>query len=272
MNVRSLGYRTDLIFHRFGYDQFASTITDRDTYLIIRTPHNPTYRWGNFLLFSRPPQPGDLERWEGLFAREVGTPPEVQHRVFGWDTVGGETGDVAPFLAAGYRLEQSVVMTTDTLTKPRKYNREVQIGPLEQSDFAEVIELHVLSRDEEESEAGYRTFWQESARSYERMSAAGLGRWFGAFYEGQLVADMGIFAEGDLARFQAVVTHPEFRRRGICATLLYETGRYALQNLGAKTLVISADEHYFAKNIYASVGFEARERQVGLEWVERAEI
>ncbi len=101
------------------------------------------------------------------------------------------------------------------------------------------------------------------------MIAAGLGRWFGAFLDGRLVADMGIFTDaqvGDLARYQSVVTHPDFRRRGVCSTLLYEVGRFAFSALGAKTLVIVADEHYFAKNIYGAVGFKVREKQGSLEW------
>jgi len=55
MKVRSLGYRTDLIFPRFDGE-----IIDREGYLVIRTPTNPTYFWGNFLLFQNPPGAGDF--------------------------------------------------------------------------------------------------------------------------------------------------------------------------------------------------------------------
>jgi hypothetical protein len=47
MNVKSLGYRTDLIFPTFDGE-----IIDRGDYLVIRTPKNPTFYWGNFLLFA----------------------------------------------------------------------------------------------------------------------------------------------------------------------------------------------------------------------------
>lgn len=57
MQVRSLGYRTDLIFPAFD-----GQITDRGDYLVVRTPSNPTFYWGNFLLFDRPPGDGDFER------------------------------------------------------------------------------------------------------------------------------------------------------------------------------------------------------------------
>ena len=50
MNIQSLGYRTDLFFPRFDGE-----VTDRGDYIVIRTPSNPTYHWGNFLLFNQPP-------------------------------------------------------------------------------------------------------------------------------------------------------------------------------------------------------------------------
>src|SRR3990172_6867910 len=62
MNPRSLAWRTDLIFPRFDGE-----ILDRGRYLVIRTPSNPTFYWGNFLLFDGPPAPGDDEPWPPLF-------------------------------------------------------------------------------------------------------------------------------------------------------------------------------------------------------------
>ncbi len=265
MQPTSLGYRTDLIFHRF-----EGEVVDRGRYLVIRTPSNPSYRWGNFLIFGAPPEPGDFRRWNELFAREVGTPPRITHKLFAWDTVDGRHGDTADFLAAGFALGEEVVMATDTLVLPRRYHHELDIRALTtDAEFAEHVELHVLCRQEKDDEASYRRFYEASTESYRKMIAAGLGRWFGAFLDGKLVADMGIFADlhvGNLARYQSVVTHPDLRRRGICSTLLYEVGRFALSTLGAKTLVIVADEHYFAKNIYGAVGFTVREKQGSLEW------
>ena len=59
-------------------------------------------------------------------------------------------------------------------------------------------------------------------------------------------------------------THPEYRRRGICAALVHQGGEYALERYGIETLVIVADEHYHAFRIYESIGFARRERQFGL--------
>ena len=263
MQLRSLGYRTDLIFHRFGGE-----VVDRGHYLVIRTPSNPAYRWGNFLIFDAPPQPGEYETWTRLFALEVGTPPRIRHNVFAWDTVDGDNGAVKDFLEAGFELGEEVVMATDTLLPPRRYNYDVEIRALQtDAEFAEHIDLHVLCWEGKDDRAEYRTFYEASTNSYRRMIQAGLGSWFGAFLDGRLVADMGIFAEGELARYQSVVTHPNFRRRGACGTLLFEVGRFALETLGAKTLVIVADEQGFAKDIYVAAGFRVLERQGSLERV-----
>ena len=265
MRPTSLGYRTDLIFHRF-----EGEVIDRGRYLVIRTPSNPSYRWGNFLIFGAPPEPGDFGQWHELFEQEVGTPPRIMHKLFAWDTVDGRHGDVKDFLEAGFELGEEVVMATDTLIRPRRYNYDLELRALTtDADFTEHVELHLLCRQEKDDEVDCRAFYEASTESYRKMITAGFGRWFGAFLDGRLVADMGIFTDSQvgLARYQSVVTHPDFRRRGVCSTLLYEVGRFAFSELGAKTLVIVADDHYFAKHIYGSVGFEVREKQGSLEKV-----
>ncbi len=47
MQIRSLAYQTDLFFPRFDGE-----VVDRGDYTVIRTPSNPTFHWGNFLLFD----------------------------------------------------------------------------------------------------------------------------------------------------------------------------------------------------------------------------
>ena len=106
MKVKSLAYRTDLMFPKFDGE-----ITDRGDYLVIRTPANPTFYWGNFLLFKQPPGEGDYARWREIFAEEIGYPPEVVHQAFGWDKTEDDKGVIQPFLDNGYYLEHSIVLT-----------------------------------------------------------------------------------------------------------------------------------------------------------------
>ena len=151
MQLRSLGYRTDLIFHRFGGD-----VTDRGRYLVVRTPRNPTYRWGNFLIFDGPPGPGDFGRWTERFGREVGSP---DYQLFAWDTTDGEHGATDDFPGAGFSLSEEVVMAADVVLPPPRTDPGLTIRPLEtDADFAAHLELHVLCRDPAEAEGATGCF------------------------------------------------------------------------------------------------------------------
>ena len=261
MNIASLGCRTDLIFPKFD-----GIITDRGDYLVVRSPLNPTFFWGNFLLFARPPQPGDFELWRNLFAREVGRPPETRHMAFTWDSPHGEEGFVGPFTDAGFNLEHNVVQVARTLELPPRAADEVTVRPLQGDDeFTHVIEQQVLSRDEGHDEGGYRTFRTFMMDRYRRMEQAGLGHWYGAFVGSRLVADLGIFHDGHgLGRYQSVETHPDFRNRGIASRMVYEAGCQAMLEHGLDTLVIIAEADTSASRMYASAGFKPVEKNVGL--------
>jgi GNAT superfamily N-acetyltransferase len=261
MDVRSLAWRTDLIFPRF-----EGIVTDRGDYLVVRTPSNPGFFWGNFLLFDRPPAEGSLPAWKRLFQREIADVQPARHCVFGWDSPTGEAGAVEPFLAEGFILAENAVLTANALLPPRHYNADVEIRPLAaDADWAQALENQVACRPPEFTLPDYGVYKARQMAFYRRMAEAGLGAWFGAFADGRLVADLGVFTDGPLARFQQVETHPDFRNRGICATLVYESGRHALARLGAERLVMTADEHYHAGRIYESLGFRRTERQLGVE-------
>ena len=265
MNIQSLGYCTDLFFPRFDGE-----VTDRGDYIVIRTTSNPTYHWGNFLLFSQPPAAGDLERWMRLFAAEIGPPNTVKHLAFGWDSTTGEMGDIQPFLDAGLRLSATVVLTTQEVNPPPKYNEEVVVRPLREDwEWESALETQIACRDPEHSLESYIPFKTRQMARCRAMAEAGRGEWFGAFLEGRVAGNLGVFVEDGVGRYQSVGTHPDFRRLGICGTLVYEAARYACERLGAQTLVMAADEEYHAAKIYESVGFMPTEHQIGMDWWER---
>ncbi len=266
MKISSLGYRTDLIFPKFD-----GQIIDRGSYLVILTPSNPTYYWGNFLLFPNPPGQNNFNTWKKIFAKEIGSPPHVQHMAFAWDSIDGQTGEVKPFLDDGFNLNQLVVLTTQQVLPPPKYNREVIIRPIAtDGEWEQALENQIVCHGPEYNEPGYRVFKTAQMARYRQMIQAGLGQWFGAFLENQLVADLGIFLEKELGRFQQVETHPDFRRRGICGALVYQVSSYAFAQMGAKTLVMIADENYHAARIYETVGFKPTERSANLDWWDKS--
>lgn len=259
--IKSLGYRTDL--HLRGFD---GQILERDNYTVIRTPKNPTFRWGNFLLFKRPPTAADLEPWQAAFRAEH---PDAPHIALGWDDP-KQQGDISAFLKAGFDFQADTVMSAQTVHTPPKQNPDCQIRPLEPQNWAEWIDLEcavnaATPEYERESTDGYRIFVERKADDFARMIAAGHGQYWGAFLDGRLAASLGLFFWGDVGRFQWVATHPDFRRRGLCGTLVYHVAKLGLEKVG--TLVMVADPEYVAAGIYESVGFQRSEMQFGLEKV-----
>jgi ribosomal protein S18 acetylase RimI-like enzyme len=262
MKIRSLAYRTDLFFPAFD-----GQIIDRGNYLVIRTPSNPTFFWGNFLLFAQPPGERDFDGWRALFAREVGMPPETKHQVFGWDSPEGDEGVLQPFLEAGFSLARDVVLASHAPGKARKPAGSVSIRPLEtDTDWEQALENQMACRNQGPGKDDYREFRRIQKVRYQKMSAEGHGDWYGAFMGEKLVADLGLFHNEGVGRFQSVETHPDYRRRGIAGRLVAEASRQAMKKYSLHTLVIVAEQDSSAARLYASLGFEIKEQQLGLEW------
>jgi RimJ/RimL family protein N-acetyltransferase len=260
MTELSMEARTDLIFHRE-----AGTVLDRGEYVFIETPASPNYYFGNLLFFKRPPGAGDFDRWCEAFHREFAHRPGVRHVTFKWDVRAGPTGDVEPFLQAGFEFDSNVVLLAERVSPPPKVNAEVGVHRIAtDGDWAAVIENQVRGRHPWWPEDVFREFFAGQVEIYRGLEQDGRGGWYGAYLDGQLVADLGLFRDGDVGRFQRVGTHPDFRRRGICGTLVYEVSRRALEEQNLRTLVMVADEHYHAARIYESVGFEAKEKSAAV--------
>jgi GNAT superfamily N-acetyltransferase len=248
MPLQSLGYHTDLFFSRI-----SGSVTDHDEYLCIRTPSNPTYWWGNYVLFKRAPTLEDAPGWLEVFHREH---PDAKHIAIGYDSFEpGETRD--------FPLEciPSTVMTAQELCAPPHPNRDAELRTLSNdADWNARLELSRVVHP------WGAEFLERSNLARRHQVEVGHGEWFGAFLDGQLVSSLGVFDVGDgLARFQSVETHPQFERRGLCGTLVHHAGQYALQHWEVNTLVMVADPEYHAKRIYESVGFETAQMQYALE-------
>lgn len=260
MHVASLGYRTDLALLRLG----GTTVEDRGDHLVVRSPHNPDFWWGNFLLAAGTPTPGDEEHWLARFATEF---PDARHVALGFDTTEGTADDLAGLRERGMRVDASAVMTATAVHEPPRPDHEATYRALRSDDdWAQSVELRVACNDDGLEPVSYRSFVEAQTTTNRALVDAGHGAWFGAFLGGRLVSQMGLLAAGrGLARFQAVETHPETRGRGLAGTLVHHVGRYGFDELGARTLVMVADPDYLAIRVYRSVGFAATETQLQAE-------
>lgn len=259
MTVLSLGYQSDLMLLRLQ----RSLIDRRDGYLVVRTPANPTYHWGNFILFPGPPTPGTVQSWVDTFHREF---PDANHVALGVDGVTGDAGDTRELAAAGLNVEGSTVMTARALRLPPHPNREADFRILVgDEDWHAALALKEAVNTEPDVE-GYRVFAQRKLVAMRRLQERGHGAWFGAFKDNRMVSGLGVFTNGSgIARYQSVDTHPDHRNQGLAGTLVYTAGRHAMAHMAARTLIMLADPTYVAIRVYRSVGFTDTETQMQLQ-------
>jgi ribosomal protein S18 acetylase RimI-like enzyme len=252
VKVRSLGYRADLAILALE----GSQITDRGDHLVIRTPGNPDYWWGNFLLL-RDLRPGSGRAWLARFAAEF---PGAQHIALGLDETDAGTVDRGEL--PGMTMEQHAVMTTTSVHAPPHANTKAVFRTLEgDADWQESLDLAAaVHKGEPGGDAGFLAARLAAKRA---LTESGHGAWYGAFLDGSLVSQLGLIAnKSGLARYQDVETHPACRRRGLAGTLVWHAGATGLTGDTSK-LVMVADPADVAIRVYRSVGFTVTEDQLG---------
>lgn len=260
MRVRSLAYRTDMLIRRLA----GSAIVDHASYRVVRTPTNPHFWWGNFVLV----RPDDLPEAPALFAAEF---PEASHLAIGVDGTEGEAGDPDGWERLGITVETDTVLTASSLLAPARRAEADLRALLTTEDWEQVAELRHACDESEPSEENTAfaeeniAFAAAKLAEERRLCEAGDAGWFGAFVDGVMRASLGVLLDGEgLARYQHVETHPAFRRRGLASSLVHFAGMEAVAK-GARTLVIVADPNAEAIRIYRALGFRETERQVRLQ-------
>jgi len=267
MVLRALGYATEAAFVRFD-----GAVEAGADFVVLRTPANPDYVWGNAVVFASPPTPQDLDperdaSWIAIVERAFASHPGVRHRLIAWDAPDGEAGAASSHVPPGFTLDETVVLTGAAVHPPPRADAELAVRRLDgDDDWAQARALLVRAfseRTPELRDAQVRHVDQQLPR-YRRLISAGLGAWYGGFLGGTLAGTCGVFVFDGVGRYQLVGTSPEHRGRGVCGTLVAATKRDALASLGARTLAICADATYHAWRIYASVGLAPTERLVAL--------
>jgi len=264
VRVTSLGFRTDVALRVLE----GAEIADRGDYLVVRSPDNPDYWWGNFLLLAAWPGPGTGDRWLTRFAAEF---PLAHHIALGVDSAPNypDARDdedrlvPAEFLAAGLEPQHDTVLTCAAVGPPPHPNATAEIRRLESdADWQQSVELGLRCFDDSEP----HDYLQTRTVARRRLTQAGRGAWFGAFAGGRLLAQLGLFDAGHgYARYQHVETDPQARRQGLAGTLVWHAGRYGREVLGLSTFVIVADPADVAIRVYRACGFADAQSQFSFE-------
>ncbi len=242
----SAGWETDLAILRHS----GSLIEEFEDHVVIRSPHNPDYHWGNFVLVSNPETVGDAARWKNVF-----------HEAFpnaGWVALGLPKfpSDTASWEEFGIELERMEVLKATAQPASPEISPGYTSRILAGSDWDALLAREIaenLKSGEHDPEA-FERFIRRSIDGYKDLCHRGVAAWFGAFSGTELVADLGIVICGDTARYQSVQTDERHRRQGLASHLLGKAASWAGQN-GCTSWVIVTESTNDAGRVYRRAGF-----------------
>ncbi len=257
--IRSAALRTEIMFA-----ELDGTVVDRGEYIVVRTPSNPTFFWGNFIVFRDAPAPADLAPGgvrESQFAKEF---PTARHRLFAWDDIHAASFDASPFEPLGFTRDDTVLRRIERAAELEPSSSTWNIRETRVEEWGAVFELcdRCMTPDTIFA-AGYREFLRIQVERYARLVDAGHGRWFGVFVDGALVATCGVFTHAGLSRFQMVNVDAPWRRRGIAAALVSRVTQFALEKW-PEPVHIGSWPDTEADRLYARLGFTQVEHTTSL--------
>ena len=243
----------------------GSEVEDRGDHLVVRSPREPGYWWGNLVLLGDEPAARRCRDWEQVFTT---CHPGATHRAFGIDGVSGESTGCEDLVRQGCTPDVSDVMTAGVVREPPHPHLRAVCRPLDltrAADFDAAVAVR-LANAPRPLPAGHEAFLVRRMETMRAVQLAGHGRWFGAFLDGEMRSGLGLTTDGSgVARFRSVDTRPDSRGQGLAGTLVHHAAGYGFEVLHATVLVMVADPDDVAISVYRSVGFVTAEKQVTLE-------
>ncbi len=244
------GWETDLAV----LQHTGSIIEERGDHLLVRSPGNPDFHWGNIVFVTDEDAVGDAERWVETFQSVF---PEATWVAIGLIRMPRAQSDQDAWAAQGLDLELDEVLTTSALPRQTPLSEGYTVRRLDGGDWAQSVARSVAENDRtgEHDPLSFGRFARRRAQARRELSERGMAAFFGAFAGEVLVADLGIVRCGTTARYQAVGTDAEHRRRGLATHLLGTAARWSAGR-GCDRWVIITEATNPAGRVYRSVGFE----------------
>jgi GNAT superfamily N-acetyltransferase len=242
------GWATDIAVHELS----GATVEDLGSHLVVRSPLNPRYHWGNCILVREPGAADEADRWVGVFSE---TFPLADWLAIGLRRL---PADDASWRELGAELEAIEVLTTSKLPRQTALPEGYEVRRLTGADWEQTVRLSV---DENARTGSYPS---ESYETFSRVRAErgrtlceredDVAAYFGAFADGVLAAQLGIVRCGSLARYQSVLTDEAHRRRGLASHLVGVAASWAADR-GCARWVIVTETTNPALAVYRGVGF-----------------
>jgi GNAT superfamily N-acetyltransferase len=240
------GWVTDLAILQLS----GSTVDDAGDHLVIRSPQNPRFHWGNCLFVTDQNSVGDADRWVATFRSAF---PDAS-----WTAIGliGMPDNPEPWAAHGLTLGLNDVLTTRKVPQQTPLPEGYSLRRLEGQDWA-LSEARMLTghRGDGEDLDSYARFTAAQIRTRRQLSDRDVAAFFGAFAGEALVAELGIVRCGATARYQSVGTDEDHRRRGLASHLLGVAARWAA-DMACDRWVIVTEATNPAGAVYRRLGFE----------------
>lgn len=229
--------------------QQGAEVTDRSDHLVVRSPDQPRFHWGNFVQVTGG-DPADADRWVGAFDAAF---PDAAHVAIGLPALPPS----APYARHGLEVSTDDVLATRRLPQQRPLDPAYAARPLAGDDWEQVIAARVADNaaSGEHEPADFERFIRDRVAGHRDLVERGRAHFVGAFAGDDLVSELGVVLLGDTARYQNVGTRAAHRRRGLAGHLLGLAARWAQQH-GAREWVIVTESTNPAGRLYRSVGFE----------------
>jgi GNAT superfamily N-acetyltransferase len=240
------GWETDLaILHLSG-----SSIDEFDDHLVVKSPNNPDFHWGNFVLVTDPSQVDNSVRWLTRFDEVF---PDAN-----WVSIGLPTYPklIDDWTSAGIELERLDVLAAKELPTRPDLTPSYDSRLFRDDDWETLLkrEISVNYESGEHEPVSFESFIRNSIENYRRLADQGLVAWVGAFSDDELVADLGIVVCGTIGRYQSVQTVEKHRKRGLASHLLGKAAEWS-SNQGCDSWVIVTETTNDAGRVYRRAGF-----------------
>jgi GNAT superfamily N-acetyltransferase len=240
------GWATDLAI----LEHSGSLVEDRGDHLVVRSPHNPDFHWGNCLFITDPHGMDDATHWVTTFQSAF---PHADWVALGLTHM---PDDADAWAAHGLEVELDEVLSTSTLPRQAPLPPGYTVRRFDGEDWERSVGRMVAEnlRTGEHEARAYARFARAQAATQRALSDRDVGAWFGAFADDALVAELGIVRCGTTARYQAVGTEQEHRGRGLASHLLGIAAAWAAER-GCTQWVIVTEATNPAGRVYRRAGF-----------------
>jgi GNAT superfamily N-acetyltransferase len=246
MKELSFDWATDLEILRLT----GSDIQEYEDHIIVKTPSNPKYHWGNCLLVLDHSSVSQAQTWVSKFHQNF---PKAD-----WISIALPVmpKNLEDWQSHGISFDLLEVLQTNELPQAFPLPSGYLVRALDGADWEllaqKEIEENLISKMYEPKD--YEEFIIQTNQARKELCEKGKAAWFGAFLENQLVASLGIVICGTTARYQSVETRSSHRKKGLASHLLGVAAKWAAEN-GCINWVIVTESTNEAGRVYRRAGF-----------------